>query len=153
MQCGPGNGRRTSGGHGKVSHARWPAVTGILWIADNNGRATSGRETSLNDELLGGDGSDRLSGGPGKDILWGDQHPVGNNETQRDTLAGGPGNDWIYSSHGANTISAGAGADIVYAFYGRGTVDCGPGIDTVYVRKALANRRYRLSGCEKVTSP
>src|SRR4051794_36906709 len=148
VQCGPGNGRRTTGGTGtgKVSHRGWPAVTGILWIADNAGR--TGRGTSFNDELLGGNGSDTLSGGPGHDILWGDQHPFPNGTTQRDTLRGGPGRDWIYTSHGTNTVLAGAGADHVYAYYGHGSVDCGPGVDTLWIRRSHQGA-YAVRRCEK----
>ena len=74
---------------------------------DNSGQSDNG--TELNDELLGLHGNDTLSGGFGKDILWGDQLPVGNNTWQHDVMDGGPGNDWIYSSHGHNNIGGGAG--------------------------------------------
>src|SRR6476661_564042 len=92
-QCGAGNGRKTSGGGALVSHAGWPAVTGILWkvLDSRNHRKTGG---GANDELLGHHGSDRLDGGPGADILWGDWDPSNNNTRQRDVLAGGAGNDW-----------------------------------------------------------
>jgi hypothetical protein len=144
VQCGAGNGRRTSGGGGKVSHSGWPAVTGALEIADNAGRSTGG--SPLNDELLGGDGSDHLSGGAGNDILWGDQHPVGNNVKQHDTELGGPGNDWIYTSHGTNNVDAGPGRDLVFAYYGHGTIDCGGGSDTLLVRSSV--HRYSVRSCE-----
>ena len=99
VQCGPGNGRRTSGGGDKVPHKGWPAVTGILWkVLDSGGHKKVGGPD--NDELLGHHGSDRLFGGAGKDILWGDWDPANNNTHQKDLLDGGPGNDWIYPSHG-----------------------------------------------------
>src|SRR5262249_8571538 len=56
VQCGPGNGRRTSGGGSKVSHKGWPAVTGALMIADDHGRKIVG--SPFNDELLGANRSD-----------------------------------------------------------------------------------------------
>ena len=75
VQCGPGNGRRTSGGGDKVPHNGWPAVTGILWkVLDGGGHKKVGGPD--NDELLGHHGSDRLFGGAGNDILWGDWDPV-----------------------------------------------------------------------------
>jgi Ca2+-binding RTX toxin-like protein len=145
VSCSAGEGRQTPGGNGSVSHAGWPAVTGVLRQADDGGRALDGGEA--NDELLGGHGSDRLVGGAGSDILWGDKNPTQNNTWQRDVLTGGVGNDWIYPSHGTNTVRAGTGADHVKAYYGHGTIDCGPGHDTAQVRM---NGAYRLANCEHV---
>lgn len=145
-QCGPGNGRRTPGGGEKVSHKGWPAVTGILWkVLDSDDHRKTGGE--LNDELLGHHGSDRIEGGPGHDILWGDWDPKNNNGWQRDTLIGGSGNDWLYPSHGKSVVRGGPGNDRVWAFYGRGTIDCGPGKDTVRVR---TNGAFKLRSCETV---
>lgn len=146
-QCGPGNGRRTSGGGEKVSHRGWPRVTGILWkVLDNRGHRKAGGPD--NDELLGHHGSDRISGRGGHDILWGDWNPRNNRTGQRDTIRGGDGNDWIYPSHGRTQVFAGRGRDYVWAFYGRGTIDCGPGRnDTVRVR---LGRAFRVRNCEHV---
>jgi Ca2+-binding RTX toxin-like protein len=144
-QCGPGNNRRTEGGGDKVSHAGWPAISGVLWkVLDGSHRLTGG---PLSDELLGRHGNDRLAGGAGADVLWGDWDPVGNTTRQRDVLSGGSGNDFLYSSHGHNRIRGGTGNDLVWAYYGRGTIDCGPGRDTLRVR--LVNR-YRARNCERV---
>ena len=105
VQCGPGNGRKTSGGGDKVPHNGWPAVTGILWkVLDSSGRKKVGG--AANDELLGHHGSDRIFGGAGNDILWGDWDPANNNTHQKDVLDGGPGNDWLYPSHGATSSRA-----------------------------------------------
>ena len=147
VHCGPGNGRRTRGGGNKVSHIGWPAVTGILWMAqaDTQGQADNG--TELNDELLGLHGNDTISGGSGKDILWGDQLPTDNNEWQHDVIDGGPGNDWIYSSHGRNDISGGAGKDHIWGHFGHGTIDCGSGYDVVHVKR---HSTYKLRNCEVV---
>jgi hypothetical protein len=39
VSCGPGGGRKTSGGGDKVPHKGWPSVTGILWkVLDSTGR-------------------------------------------------------------------------------------------------------------------
>jgi hypothetical protein len=147
VMCAPGGGRRTSGGGQKTSHAGWPAVTGILWIVRPATHGQSDNGTVLNDELLGSHGNDTLRGGPGKDILWGDQLPTGNNGWQHDVLDGSTGNDWIYSSHGRNTIFGGAGNDHIWGHYGHGTIDCGSGYDVVHVKH---HPTYRLRGCEKV---
>ena len=147
VMCGPGNGRRTRGGGSKVSHLGWPAVTGILWIV--RPEATAGQSdhgTELNDELLGLHGNDTLNGGFGKDILWGDQLPVGNNTWQHDVMDGGPGNDWIYSSHGRNDIRGGAGNDHIWGHFGRGTIDCGSGWDVVHTKR---HSTYKLRNCER----
>jgi Ca2+-binding RTX toxin-like protein len=165
VECQLGGGRTSEGGAaaGKVSHKGWPAVTGVLWVLDHNGRGGTG--TVLNDELLGGHGNDRLDGADGADILWGDMWPTGNTTRQRDVLTGGQGNDWIYASHGTNTVSggrgndriwayfavhaiihAGAGNDHVWARHGRGLVDCGAGDDVI--RIPLSG--YRVRHCETV---
>lgn len=145
-QCGPGNGRKTRGGGEKVTHKGWPSVTGILWkVLDSHGHRKVGGPD--NDELLGHHGSDRIFGGPGKDIIWGDWDRYANNTSQRDVLRGGAGNDWLYSSHGHNRIAGGPGRDYIWAYYGRGTIDCGPGNqDTVRVR---LDNDYRIRNCER----
>jgi Ca2+-binding RTX toxin-like protein len=114
-------------------------------VLDSTGRKKVGGPD--NDELLGHHGSDRLSGGAGHDILWGDWDPKRNNGRQRDVLNGGAGNDWIYPSHGATVVKAGAGRDYVWAYYGRGSIDCGPGNDTARVR---LNGPWKLHNCERV---
>lgn len=144
--CALGKGRRTAGGGGKVSHAGWPAVTGIRWSVTKGTKGRTDGGTHLNDELLGSHGGDTLSGGDGNDILWGDQSPVGNDEWQHDTLSGGDGQDWIYSSHGVNTIDGGAGNDHIFVHYGKGTVDCGSGYDVV---KVTLHPKYTFRNCEK----
>jgi Ca2+-binding RTX toxin-like protein len=145
-QCGPGHGRQTSGGGDKVSHKGWPAISGVLWkVLDGDSHRLGGG--AQNDELLGHHGSDRVDGGPGHDVLWGDWDPHGNSTRQRDVLSGGGGNDWIYPSHGRTTVKAGGGRDYVWAFYGKGTIDCGPGRDTVRVRLGGA---FTLKRCEVV---
>jgi Ca2+-binding RTX toxin-like protein len=123
-RCGPGNGRRTAGGGGKVSHKGWPAITGILWmVLDSAGHSRTGGPA--NDELLGHHGNDRIRGGGGRDVIWGDWNPRDNPSRQRDVLSGDAGDDRIYSSHGRNRIRGGPGNDYVWAYYGRGTIDCG----------------------------
>ena len=146
--CGPGNGRRTAGGGDKVSHKGWPAVTGVFFIVQRRGGRHTFTGTDLNDEILGYDGHDRLVGGKGKDILWGDWRAVPYNPaSQRDRLSGGPGKDFIYTSHGRNTVKAGKGNDRIYAHWGRGVIDCGPGNDWVGVNNF--DFHYKLRNCER----
>jgi len=145
-QCGPGNGRKTPGGGGSVSHKGWPAITGILWKILDSGRhqRTGGPG---NDELLGHHGNEVIHGGAGRDVIWGDWDPSNNATRQVDRLFGDAGNDWIYSSHGRNTIRGGAGKDYVWAFYGRGSIDCGPGFDTLRIR---ISNQYSAKNCERI---
>ena len=72
--------------------------------------------------LLGGYGNDTIFAGDDGDVIWGDYHPEGQPESQRDYLHGGPGEDWIYSSHGYNEIWTGAGNDHLALVYGHGIV-------------------------------
>ena len=145
-QCGPGNGRQTTGGGEKVPHKGWPAITGILWtVLDSGDHHKVG--TADNDELLGHHGSDTLSGGPGSDVIWGDWDPKGNTTSQHDVLRGGAGPDWLYPSHGSSQVYGGPGDDHVWAYYGRGTIDCGSGHDIVRVK---LNGAWKLHNCEVV---
>jgi hypothetical protein len=152
LNCGPGNGRTTSGGGSKVPHNdgaghSWPALSGILWQAlDNTDRRKLGGPKS--DELLGRHGDEQLGGAGGDDIIWGDWDPKGNSTHQRDVLSGGAGNDWIYPSHGRTIVNGGPGRDYVWAYYGKGTINCGPGTDTVRVR--LGTGQFKLRNCEIV---
>ncbi len=146
--CGPGKGRQTGGGGDKVSHKGWPAVTGVFFIVQRRGGRHAFTGTNRNDEILGYDGHDRLVGGKGKDILWGDGRAVPYNPaSQRDRLSGGPGKDFIYTSHGRNTVKAGKGNDRIYAHWGRGVIDCGPGNDWVGVNNF--DFHYKLRNCER----
>lgn len=159
VNCGPGNNRRSPGGGDKVPHndglnskspatRSWPAVSGILWQVVEGSRTPRTKAGGpRNDELLGHHGSDRLSGGGGHDIIWGDWDPKNNNTVQRDVLDGGPGNDWLYPSHGRSVVKGGSGTDYVWAYYGRGTIDCGPGIDIARIR---TNGAFRTKRCEKI---
>ncbi len=146
-QCGEGNGRQTPGGSGtgKVSHKGWPKITGILWqVLDSGNHQRTGTED--NDELLGHHGNEKLNGGPGKDVIWGDWDPKNNNSKQSDMLYGGDGNDFIYPSHGKNVMYGGRGNDRIIAYYGHGTIDCGPGAKD-YAQTRM-NNAYKVRNCE-----
>ena len=133
----------------KTSHAGWPSIDGVLKIdKSDSGFPMSG--TERNDELLGGHASDDISGGGGRDVLWGDYKPSGQGTKQHDRLDGGPGDDFIYASHGRNTIDAGPGDDYIKAHFGRGSVDCGAGNDVLYISHR-AQRAYKIRNCERVS--
>jgi RTX calcium-binding nonapeptide repeat (4 copies) len=102
--------------------------------------------------LLGGYGNDTIFAGDDGDVIWGDYHPEGQSESQRDYIHGGPGEDWIYSSHGYNEIWTGAGNDHLALVYGHGVVFCdGAGLKTFVMRYLPQNRRWRLVGCSHKT--
>jgi hypothetical protein len=98
--------------------------------------------------LLGGYGNDTMYAGGDGDVIWGDYHPEGQPESQRDYIHGGPGADWIYSSHGYNEIWTGAGDDHLALVYGHGIVFCdGKGVKTFVMRYLPQNRLWTLVGC------
>jgi Ca2+-binding RTX toxin-like protein len=149
-QCGEGNGRQTAGGGttGNVSHKGWPPITGILWkVLDSGDHERTG--TADNDELLGHHGNDKVVGGAGKDVLWGDWELKGNGSNQSDVLRGGDGNDFLYPSHGKNLMYGGAGNDRIIAYYGHGVIDCGPGAND-YAQTRWQSSAYTVRNCERV---
>ena len=95
----------------------------------------------------GGDGNDRLVGGKGEDALFGgagNDNLVGG--SGNDLLSGGAGGDVIVGGPGRNRYDGGMGSDSINSANGvRELIDCGFGRDFV-----KADRRDRLSGCEKV---
>ncbi len=133
---------------GCASHANWPTIQNLS-IDKPSTPLPRLVGTAVNDELLGGHGSNTISGRGGDDVLWGDFNPSGQPASQVDRIRGGRGNDFIYGSHGRNVISAGPGNDKIRVHYGRGVVDCGPGFDIYHVAKSRRDR-YRFRNCEKV---
>src|SRR5436190_6954479 len=146
VRCQPGHARRTRGGGSKVSHAGWPAVTGILWIVREGTSGQTDNGTARNDELLGSHGNDTIRGGVGHDILWRDYLPSANKTWQHEVMDGGPGRDWSGLSHGHQDIGGGAGNDHIWGHYGYGTIDCGPGFDVVHTKR---HSTYKLRNCER----
>jgi len=104
----------------------------------------------LSNELLGGHGDDRIFGGDGSDVIWGDYKPCCQPETQVDRLSGRGGRDFIYASHGQNYIRAGAGNDVVHAHFGHGEIRCGGGRDVVFLSRR-SRPHYRLYDCERIS--
>jgi Tol biopolymer transport system component len=117
----------------------WRTVPGVWRHAgDKDAAPKTGPGVNDNDRLIGGKGDDALFGGPGSDRLVGG--------SGADYLSGGSGHDRLVGGPGRNRIEAGGGSDSVNSANGvRELVDCGFGRDTV-----TADRRDRLSGCERV---
>jgi RTX calcium-binding nonapeptide repeat (4 copies) len=133
---------------GCASHANWPQIQNLsIDKPSTPKRRLIG--TAVNDELLGGHGSNVISGRGGHDVLWGDFNPSGQPASQVDRIRGGPGNDFIYGSHGRNVIFGGTGNDKIRVHFGRGVVDCGPGLDIYHVARSRRDR-YRFIDCERV---
>src|SRR3954453_3538023 len=151
VQCGEGNGRQTDGGTGtgKVSHAGWPKITGILWMVRESAGTHKRVGTEDNDELLGHHGNDTLDGAAGRDVLWGDWDAKVNPANQTDVLRGGDNNDFIYPSHGKNNMYGGEGNDRIIAYYGHGLIDCGPG-PRDYAQTRWLSKAYKVRGCELI---
>ena len=66
----------------------WPKINGELWI-NSDDLDISHTGTRKNDELLGGHGADRIHGGRGTDVIWGDHKATGNTTRQRDFVRAG----------------------------------------------------------------
>ena len=93
---------------------------------------------AADDRMLGSGKSDNLTGDAGDDLLNGGGGPdYLEGSGGRDEIIGARGNDRIVSSTGGSLLSYDGVADVV---------KCGPGFDRV-----AADRKDRLSGCERVT--
>lgn len=79
-------------------------------------------------EIRGGEGADRLIGGPGSDKLYGDD----DGEPGRDdVLVGGGGHDDLYGYLGNDTLLGGDGDDWMVGYEGRDVARGGPGDDAM----------------------
>jgi Ca2+-binding RTX toxin-like protein len=133
----------------EANHTGWPADQCLKMDKGSAGASHTlvGLE-HVHNWLLGGFGNDTIYGGDAGDVIWGDYHPEGQQESESDYLHGGAGSDWIYSSHGYNEIWTGAGDDHLALVYGHGTVYCnGPGVKTFVMRYLPQNRPWTLVGC------
>jgi RTX calcium-binding nonapeptide repeat (4 copies) len=139
---------------GMASHAGWPPDEHHQGHPNNESGVMHGLK-SVHNYLLGGNGNDTIWAGDAGDVVWGDSHPSGQPESQRDYLHGGRGADWLYASHGFNEIWTGAGNDHIALVYGHGVVHCdGPGLKTFVMRYLPSNRPWSLQGCaHKVIVP
>jgi RTX calcium-binding nonapeptide repeat (4 copies) len=139
-----------------ADHAGWPSDECLKM--DKSGPGLSHTLVGLahvHNWLLGGYGNDTFYGGENGDVIWGDYHPEGQPESERDYIHAGNGEDWIYSSHGFNEIWTGGGDDHLALVYGHGVVHCdGRGVKTFVMRYLPQNRPWKLLGCgHKVIDP
>ncbi len=100
--------------------------------------------------IMGGDGHDRLYGGPGggDDVLHGDK---GNDRIfggkGDDMLRGGDGNDHLWGNSGTDIYDGGKGNDTIYASKDDTNIDGGEGNDTLsYARLEDTPGPITLSG-------
>ena len=93
--------------------------------------------------IWGGDGSDTITGGNGRNQLHG-----GNGD---DSVTGGPGRDRLWVGAGTDTENGGDGNDVLHALFPDGqvdTLDCGPGDhDIAWIR---AGEPDIVTNCEVV---
>lgn len=98
-------------------------------------------------KLDGGDGNDRIEGGPGNDVIV--EAGLGH-----DTIDGGEGDDLIRAGNAPDRIDAGPGDDVVDGGSGVDTIQCGPGNDIVLWDNASEfgpgsrGGGGKISGCE-----
>jgi hypothetical protein len=133
----------------EANHTGWPADECLKMDKGPSGLShTIVGLKHVHNWLLGGYGNDTIYAGEQGDVIWGDYHPEGQPESQRDYIHGGAGSDWIYSSHGYNEIWTGAGDDHLALVYGHGIVFCdGSGLKTFVMRYLPQNRPWTLVGC------
>ncbi len=89
----------------------------VVDTAGASAGVTGGAATAGNDEILGLDGNDTLSGGAGDDVILGG--------TGADALSGEGGNDTLWGNDGADILLGGEGDDSLY-----GAADQYNGTDT-----------------------
>ena len=99
---------------------------------DLDGRLGHDQPVGGDDELLGGEGDDKLfagagddqlSGGPGNDQLFG--------MNGKDEVSGGPGDDRMFGGDGDDVETGNEGADLVSGGPGNDTLDGGVGSDVI----------------------
>ncbi len=97
---------------------------------DNADDAPEGVFAALEDELVGGNGRDRLNGAEGRDFLdgaGGNDRLIGGDK--RDVIDGGSGNDRMNGGEGGDSLLGGAGNDRMNAGTGNDMLDGGDGRD------------------------
>jgi hypothetical protein len=123
---------KVSGCRQIVEHVRYvcDGVTRVVAFGGGGDDAINGeRLTGVEMVVAGGDGNDRLTGGP-----------------LADTLDGGAGNDDLDGRDGADRLSGAAGDDFLQGALGTDVIGGGPGIDTAYFGPGRASITVTLDG-------
>jgi Ca2+-binding RTX toxin-like protein len=97
-------------------------------------------KTGVSADVSGGLGNDTLTGGSGRDWLWGDD---GN-----DAVSGGGGTDELGGGDGNDTLRGGAGDDNLETDPGADTILGGSGFDTVYYSTRMKPVTVDLDGAK-----
>lgn len=100
---------------------------------DSDDQITVSANVETPSTVFGGDGDDRLNGGPRADRLFGDDAARGLEAATpgNDTINGGPGNDTLSGLGGNDTINGNAGNDTLNGNEGNDTLNGNIGNDTL----------------------
>ncbi|QKF71488.1 calcium-binding protein [Campylobacter geochelonis] len=97
---------------------------GIIYLLGDGSDSATG--TNKNDILIGGHGSDTLSGKGGDDYIYVGKRDKNNKDDGTDILSnsayGGSGDDYIFGSSGNDALSGGLGDDTIYGNSGDDTL-------------------------------
>ncbi|MCR5662200.1 MAG: hypothetical protein K6G50_08740 [bacterium] len=143
----------------EYSYTRSEAEKLIIDGGKGNDNITVDEDVTLDVNITGGKGNDRITGGSGNDIIIdnydsnvidggsGDDLLMANGNSSKNWFArtwdslwgehpnnvvrGGEGNDYIEGGFGNDTISGGAGDDYIYGLSGNDTISGGDGHDYI----------------------
>jgi hypothetical protein len=136
-----------------TSHAGWPPKQCLKMDKGPPGQHhTIIGMRSVHNWLLGGYGSDTITGGPRGDVIWADYHPDGK-PRQTAIIHAGNGKNFIYANDTRNYVWTGTNPKtVVHAHLSGigGVIHCqSPGI-VVYLSTA-SERHFKLDGCRHIS--
>ncbi|MFE9017915.1 calcium-binding protein [Streptomyces sp. NPDC007808] len=110
-----------------------PGTSVHVTAQDSDDQITVSANVETPSTVFGGDGDDRLVGGPRADRLFGDDTALGIRAATpgNDTINGGPGNDTLSGLGGNDTINGNAGNDTLNGNEGNDTLNGNIGNDTL----------------------
>lgn len=111
-----------------------PVAEIVVAAGDRDDGIELAPNVTISGALTGGDGSDRVRGGPRADHLIGDESDGAASAAQspgNDTIVGGPGNDTIDAGAGNDTVSGAEGNDTLNGNTGNDTLNGNQGNDTL----------------------
>jgi Ca2+-binding RTX toxin-like protein len=135
---GQGTGCGVQLGDGNDSYVGGKSCFNLVLGGRGSDRITGG---SARDELEGGSGNDTLAGGAGRDVLVGNagsdrlnggaDDDLLSGNSGNDFLVGGPGNDLLGGGSGNDHLSGGPGDDQLIGGKGKDVLNGGPGNNTL----------------------